>query len=158
MLRSDVLVIGCGIAGGTAALELAESGLDVTVITRADRAGESNTYWAQGGIIFRGENDSPESLAQDIVNAGAGLCHEQAVRTLANEGPSLVQSILIDKLGVPFDRTPDGKLALGREGGHSIARIVHATEPGRAMRRNSSRRSARIRVFACSRTTPPSTC
>ena len=105
MLRSDVLVIGCGIAGGTAALELAESGLDVTVITRADRAGESNTYWAQGGIIFRGENDSPESLAQDIVSAGAGLCHEQAVRTLANEGPSLVQSILIDKLGVPFDRT-----------------------------------------------------
>ncbi len=134
MLRSDVLVIGCGIAGGTAALELAESGLDVTVITRADRAGESNTYWAQGGIIFRGESDSPESLTHDIVSAGAGLCHEQAVRTLANEGPSLVQSILIDKLGVPFDRTPDGKLALGREGGHSIARIVHATDAtGRAI-------------------------
>ena len=134
MLRSDVLVIGCGIAGGTAALDLAESGLDVTVITRADRAGESNTYWAQGGIIFRGENDSPESLAQDIVNAGAGLCHEQAVRTLADEGPSLVQAILIDRLGVPFDRTPDGKLALGREGGHSIARIVHATDAtGRAI-------------------------
>jgi L-aspartate oxidase len=57
VIRSDVLVIGCGIAGATAALELAESGLDVAVITRADRAGESNTYWAQGGIIFRGEND-----------------------------------------------------------------------------------------------------
>ena len=112
MLHRDGLVIGCGIAGGTAALELAESGLDVTVITRADRAGESNTYWAQGGIIFRGESDSPESLTHDIVSAGAGLCHEQAVRTLANEGPSLVQSILIDKLGVPFDRTPDGRLAL----------------------------------------------
>ena len=134
VLRSDVLVIGCGIAGGTAALELAESGLDVAVITRADRAGESNTYWAQGGIIFRGENDSPGSLAQDIINAGAGLCHEQAVRTLAAEGPPLVQSILIDKLGVPFDRTPDGRLSLGREGGHSIARIVHATDAtGRAI-------------------------
>jgi L-aspartate oxidase len=59
-LRSDVLVIGCGIAGGTAALELAESGLKVVVITSADRAEESNTYWAQGGIIFRGEQDSPE--------------------------------------------------------------------------------------------------
>ena len=127
-VRSDVLVIGCGIGGGTAALELAEAGLQVVVITRADRAEESNTYWAQGGIIFRGEGDSPESLATDIIHAGAGLCHEQAVRTLAVEGPPLVQSILIDKLKVPFDRTPDGRLALVREGGHSLARIVHARD------------------------------
>jgi len=133
-IRSDVLVIGCGIAGGTAALELAEAGLQVVVITRADRPEESNTYWAQGGIIFRGEQDSPEALAADIIHAGAGLCHEQAVRTLAVEGPQLVQSILIDKLEVPFDRTPDGRLALGREGGHSVARIVHAKDAtGRAI-------------------------
>jgi L-aspartate oxidase len=133
-LRTDALVIGCGIAGGTAALELAEAGARVVVVTRADRPQESNTYWAQGGIIFRGEDDSPELLAQDIVNAGAGLCHEQAVRTLAEAGPPLVQSILIDKLGVPFDRLPDGRLSLGREGGHSVARIVHATDAtGRAI-------------------------
>jgi L-aspartate oxidase len=133
-LRSDVLVIGCGIAGGTAALELAEAGLKVVVITSADRAEESNTYWAQGGIIFRGEQDSPELLAQDIIRAGAGLCHEQAVRTLAEEGPPLVQSILIDRLQVPFDRGADGRLALGREGGHSVPRIVHATDAtGRAI-------------------------
>ena len=133
-LRSDVLVIGCGIGGGTAALELAEAGLDVVVITRADRPEESNTYWAQGGIIFRGDEDSPELLARDILEAGAGLCHEGAVRTLATEGPPLVQSILVDKLGVPFDRRPDGRLALGREGGHSVPRIVHATDAtGRAI-------------------------
>jgi L-aspartate oxidase len=133
-LRTDALVIGCGIAGGTAALELAEAGAQVVVVTRADRAEESNTYWAQGGIIFRGEDDSPELLAQDIVHAGAGLCHEQAVRTLAHAGPPLVQSILIDRLDVPFDRLPDGRLALGREGGHSVARIVHATDAtGRAI-------------------------
>ena len=72
-LRTDALIIGCGIAGGTAALELAEAGARVVVVTRADRPQESNTYWAQGGIIFRGEDDSPELLAQDIVNAGAGL-------------------------------------------------------------------------------------
>ena len=133
-LRSDVLIIGCGIAGGTAALELAAAGVDVVVVTRADRAEESNTYWAQGGIIFRGEQDSPELLARDIIHAGAGLCHEQAVQTLATAGPPLVQSLLIDRLGVPFDREPDGALALGREGGHSIARIAHATDAtGRAI-------------------------
>ena len=133
-LRTDVLVIGCGIAGGTAALELAEAGASVVIVTRADAAEESNTFWAQGGVIFRGEQDSPELLARDIFNAGAGLCHDQAVHTLATVGPPLVQSILIDKLRVPFDRAPNGRLALGREGGHSVARIAHATDAtGRAI-------------------------
>ena len=133
-LRSDVLIIGCGIAGGTAALELASAGLQVVIVTRADRAEESNTYWAQGGIIFRGKEDSPDQLARDIIHAGAGLCHEQAVQALATAGPPLVESILIDRLKVPFDRAADGSLALGREGGHSVARIAHATDAtGRAI-------------------------
>ncbi len=133
-LRTDVLVIGCGIAGGTAALALAEAGRDVVVVTRADRLEESNTYRAQGGIIYRGVHDDPALLARDIIEAGAGLCHEQAVHTLATEGPPLVQSILVEKLGVPFDRLPDGRLALGLEGGHSVPRIVHSTDAtGRAI-------------------------
>lgn len=133
-VESDVLIVGCGIAGGTAALELAEAGLDVVILTRAEQAEESNTYWAQGGIIFKGDDDSPESLAADIDNAGAGLCHPEAVRILAHEGPPLVKSLLIDRLAVPFDRRPDGRPALGREGGHSVARIVHATDAtGRAI-------------------------
>jgi L-aspartate oxidase len=133
-VHTDVLILGCGIAGGTTALELAEAGLDVVIVTRADRAEESNTYWAQGGIIFKGKGDSPELLARDIENAGDGLCDEQAVKLLAENGPGLVQSILLDRLKVPFDREPDGRLALGREGGHSLPRILHATDTtGRAI-------------------------
>jgi choline dehydrogenase-like flavoprotein len=133
-IHTDVLILGCGIAGGTAALELAEAGLEVLIVTRADRPQESNTYWAQGGIIFKGEDDSPGLLARDIQHAGDGLCHDQAVEILARSGPELVQSILLDKLRVPFDRKPDGNLALGREGGHSLPRILHATDAtGRAI-------------------------
>jgi len=133
-IESDVLVLGCGIAGGTAALELAEAGLDVVIVTRAAQLEESNTYWAQGGIIFKGEEDSPELLARDIDNAGGGICRPEAVDILARSGPRLVQSLLIDRLRVPFDRKPDGRLALGREGGHSVARIVHSTDAtGRAI-------------------------
>ncbi len=133
-VESDVLVLGCGIAGGTAALELAEAGLDVVIVTRAAQPEESNTYWAQGGIIYTAPDDSPDLLARDIENAGAGICRPQAVQILAREGPPLVKSLLLDRLKVPFDRKPDGTLALGREGGHSLPRILHATDAtGRAI-------------------------
>ena len=133
-IHTDVLIIGCGIAGGTAALELADTGLGVVIVTRADEPAESNTYWAQGGIIFTGEGDSPEKLVRDVLHAGAGICREQAVQTLARSGPALVQSVLIDRLKVPFDRRPDGSLSLGREGGHSLPRIVHSADStGRAI-------------------------
>jgi L-aspartate oxidase len=152
-IESDVLILGCGIAGGTAALELAESGLDVVIVTRAEQLEESNTYWAQGGIIFKGEEDSPELLARDIVEAGAGICRGEAVDILARSGPELVQSILVDRLKVPFDRRPDGSLALGREGGHSVARIVHSTDAtGRAIENAliaELRRNPRVRFLSC---------
>jgi L-aspartate oxidase len=82
LLQTDVLIIGCGIAGATAALQLAEAGLDVTVITRAVEPAETNTYYAQGGIIYRSIDDSPDLLAKDILHAGAGHCNPRAVQIL----------------------------------------------------------------------------
>lgn len=123
--QTDVLIIGAGIAGGVAALQLADAGVEVLLVTRSTDPLESNTLYAQGGIIYRGEDDSPELLAEDIQRAGAGLCNPAAVATLAEEGPALIESILMEKLAVPFDRTPDGRLSLVKEGSHSVARIIH---------------------------------
>ena len=71
-MQTDVLIIGCGVAGAVAALQLADAGIAVTVVTRATEPTETNTYYAQGGIIYRGKDDSPELLAQDVLRAGAG--------------------------------------------------------------------------------------
>jgi L-aspartate oxidase len=127
-LRTDVLVLGCGIGGGVAALTLADAGVPVTVVTRAERATESNTWYAQGGIIYRGPGDSPELLAEDILRAGAGHCHLPAVRIAATEGPSLVERVLVDRIGVPFDRDAAGALGLAREGSHSVPRVAHVAD------------------------------
>ena len=127
-IQTDVLVLGTGIAGATTALELAQAGVIVTLVTRADQASETNTDWAQGGIIYRGEGDSPAQLAEDILRAGAGHCNPQAVRILAEDGPELMDQILIERLDVPFDRKADGILDLALEGGHSLPRIAHTTD------------------------------
>ena len=133
-LETEVLIIGCGIAGGTAALELADAGVQVTLVTRSHKPLETNTYYAQGGIIYRGVDDSPELLIEDLNRAGADHCNPKAASILAEEGPDLVREILIEKVGVPFDRTSAGDLALIREGSHSAARILHATDAtGRAI-------------------------
>jgi L-aspartate oxidase len=125
---TEVLVIGCGIGGGVAALTLADAGVPVTVVTRAEAATESNTAYAQGGIIVRGRGDSPQQLAEDILRAGAGHCHLPAVTIAATEGPDLVQRILIDRIGVPFDRDASGALSLAREGSHAVPRVAHVAD------------------------------
>jgi len=125
-VQSDVLIIGCGIAGATAALRLAQDRQrQITIVTRAADPVESNTRYAQGGIVSLGEGDSADLLAKDVLAAGAGLSLPAAVRILADEGPRLVQEVLIEAAGVPFDRTPDGALVFGREGAHSCPRILH---------------------------------
>lgn len=134
LLTTDILIIGCGIAGGTAALKLADAGHDVTVITRAHEPKQSNTYWAQGGIIYTSPEDSAPLLAEDILNAGAGHTYPKAARILAEEGPPLLKEILIDRINVPFDRNASGELDVVMEAAHSVPRIVHATDAtGRAI-------------------------
>jgi L-aspartate oxidase len=125
-IETDVLVIGCGISGAAAALRLAEDRQrQVLVLTRTDTPEESNTRYAQGGIVGRGHDDSVDLLARDVANAGAGLCLPEAVRILAQEGPELVQQILVDRAGVKFDRDGNGEALYTLEGGHSVPRVLH---------------------------------
>lgn len=135
LVESDVLIIGCGIAGATAALQLArDRQQQIVIVTRAGDPEESNTRYAQGGIVARGEDDSADLLVEDILAAGAGLSLPSAARILAEEGPRLVEELLIGELGVPFDRGPDGRLAYGLEGAHSRPRILHVGDAtGRAI-------------------------
>lgn len=127
LIETDVLVIGCGIGGGTAALALAQAGVKVTLITRSHDPANTNTAWAQGGIIYKGHDDSPQLLAEDIDRAGAHFTNPKAVRVLSEEGPKLVHDILIEQLKVLFDYHGDG-LSVALEGGHTLPRIVHAAD------------------------------
>lgn len=134
--ETDVLIIGSGIGGATTALRLADQGVHVTVVTRADVPEESNSYYAQGGIIYRGVNDSPAELAADIARAGDGLSNPTAALTLAEEGPVAVEQVLLARAGVNFDRTADGSLSLALEGGHRLPRILHVADyTGKAIER-----------------------
>jgi L-aspartate oxidase len=127
-LETDVLIIGCGIAGGVTALQLADSGIPVTLITRSKQAEESNTFYAQGGIIYKGKNDSAELRIEDLIRAGAGHSNPRAVKLMAKKGPGLVQKILLEKLKIPFDHDNDGDYSLVTEGSHSTPRILHSRD------------------------------
>ena len=124
---TDVLVLGTGVAGCTAALAAAREGARVTLVTRAAEPQVSNTFWAQGGIVGRPPGDSPERLAADIQKAGDFICSPEAVDLLAREGPDLVESLLIDELGVPFDRE-NSSFHWTLEGGHSLPRVLHVKD------------------------------
>ncbi|PYQ30360.1 MAG: L-aspartate oxidase [Acidobacteria bacterium] len=127
------LVIGTGIAGLTTAFSLASAGLKVLLVTKATDPADCNTAWAQGGIIYQGENDSPDKLVHDILRAGAGISNEEAARFLSEEGPKVVKTLLLDEMHVPFS-TAEGELDLTQEGAHSTPRIIHAGDAtGRAI-------------------------
>ena len=129
-----VLVIGTGIAGLTTAFILANAGIRVLLVTKAADPKDCNTFWAQGGIIYQGEGDTPAKLIEDVLRAGAGLSNEEAVRFLAVEGPRVVKELLLDEIHVPFSTSEEGELDLTQEGAHSLPRIIHAGDAtGRAI-------------------------
>ncbi|MDF1703133.1 MAG: FAD-dependent oxidoreductase, partial [Planctomycetota bacterium] len=121
---TDVLVIGTGVAGYSAALEAAEAGRRVMVMAK-DAPEESNTSWAQGGVaaVIDSPDDSPADHAADTLEVGQGLCDERLVRSVTEEAAAGIERLL--KIGARFDQD-DGVLARGLEGGHGHARILHA--------------------------------
>jgi L-aspartate oxidase len=124
----DLLVLGSGIAGLTTALHAARTGMSVLVLTKGELP-HSATRYAQGGVAAAlAPPDSPDLHLADTLVAGAGLCDTDAVRVLVNEGPARVRELAA--LGAVFDTDlrDDGEreLLLAREGGHSLARVVHA--------------------------------
>src|SRR6058998_829976 len=131
MKQFDFLILGSGIAGLTFALKVAPHGR-VAIITKKNRA-ESNTNYAQGGIAaVTSKEDSFELHVRDTLQAGAGLCKEEVVRTIVQEGPERIAELI--ELGMKFSERevpgPNGarELDLGREGGHSKRRILHAKD------------------------------
>jgi len=122
----DLLVLGSGVAGLSAAVRARHAGLSVTVLTKGE-LGWSATRYAQGGVAaaLDPSDDSPELHGSDTLAAGGGLCDTDAVRVLAGEGPGRVRELMA--LGAHFDHVDgDHELARAREGGHSVARVVHA--------------------------------
>ncbi len=154
MKQFDYLILGSGIAGLSFALKVAPRGR-VAIVTKKDRA-ESNTNYAQGGIAsVTSKEDTFELHVRDTLTAGAGLCKESVVRTIVGEGPARIQELI--ELGMKFSKrdapSEDGgkELDLGREGGHSKRRILHAKDvTGREIERallNAVSRQPNIEIF-----------
>ena len=123
-VSTDILIIGLGIAGAAVAYKLAEAGLNVVVVLKGTLEDDGNTHYAQGGIVYKGDSDSPELLYKDIMEAGSWVNNPEAVKIVAFEGPKILKDFLIDKIGVEFYRDEKGNLEFTEEGAHSIRRII----------------------------------
>jgi L-aspartate oxidase len=152
--KFDFLVLGSGIAGLSFALKVARKGR-VAIVTKKNRA-ESNTNYAQGGIAaVISKEDSFELHVRDTLEAGAGLCHEEVVRTIVEEGPGRINELV--ELGMHFSEREDPahpggrEWDLGKEGGHTRRRILHAKDvTGREIERallNAISREKNIEIF-----------
>lgn len=124
----DTLVIGNGIAGSLTALLLAEQGQRVVILAKGETLEETNTSQAQGGIVFRGKDDSPRLLCEDILKASSYSTWKKSAHLVSRLGPLLVDRLLCAMLRVPFDRDSEGNLDFFQEGAHSRRRILHVKD------------------------------
>ncbi|MBI2340010.1 MAG: L-aspartate oxidase [Deltaproteobacteria bacterium] len=147
-IKTDVLIIGSGIAGLSSALKLADR-FRVAVVTKRE-AMESNTRYAQGGIAsVMSSADNFESHMKDTLTAGAGLCRRNVVEKIIGDGPRLIRELL--KWGAKFSKKDRNEFDLGREGGHSRRRVLHSADTTGAMLESALLKSAaktkKIRLF-----------
>ncbi|HJD97135.1 L-aspartate oxidase [Mailhella massiliensis] len=126
--RSQVLVIGSGLAGCAAALTLADRGFEVHLLMPTEGLDGGNSAMAQGGIVFSTDPEDQKSLEHDMFVAGHDYNYAEAVHFLAGHGGEAVQKMLIDKLHVPFDRNEQGSWDMTLEGGHAVPRIAHCAD------------------------------
>ncbi len=124
----DCLVVGCGISGIVAAIQAAEAGLDVALISKEKTMLESNTFHAQGGIATSGSGDSPQLFEKDIIAAGDGINYIDSVRYLVTNGPRIAESFLMEKIGVNFSKNAEGAIDKTMEAAHSVRRIIHVKD------------------------------
>ena len=122
----DMVIVGSGIAGLSFALKVAEAGYRVAIFTKKDKA-ESNTNYAQGGIAaVTSAGDDLDKHVEDTLEAGDGLCDPEIVREILRDGPARIQDLA--EMGVSFSNLDDGRISLGKEGGHSKRRVLHVKD------------------------------
>ncbi len=127
-LYTQVLIIGAGVAGCTAAITLADAGLEVTIVNTDKDIGGGNSELAQGGVIYKGSHGKDTSLAEDILVAGHAYNYKTSVEYLCTQGPKVIENMLMGRTPVAFDKNNDGSWHLTQEGGHSVPRIVHTAD------------------------------
>lgn len=121
MKKFDVLIIGTGVAGLTSAIKLAEAGLSIGLITRAEKPEMTNTHWAQGGIIYSDD----KFFAGDIQEASSHTSSDEAIQILIEQSKAIVEEMLIDKAKTAFNRDENGDLKFTQEAAHECARIIY---------------------------------
>ncbi len=127
-LKTDVLIIGAGISGAALAIKLAmlDENINIMIIVK-EQLKDCNTYFAQGGIAsVWDENDDFNKHVKDTLIAGDDLCDEEVVRTIVTQGPDRIKDLI--QWGVQFTKNEEGNYELGKEGGHSERRVLHAND------------------------------
>lgn len=124
MPQTDVLIIGCGVAGCAAAIELAKQDIPVTLVSAGMQTRDVGAARSQVGIAYQGIDDSPERLAQDIKKRGDGQCCPRAIEHLVSQAPSVIQDFLIEELGVDFKSDGSGEPSRSALPGHSSERSL----------------------------------